>query len=143
MTLQMQSQMLRAFVNFFKGDLGNMGIFQNLSGMLGVRREMNVEEFMSAAEAEEIDVMHQRADFYVKPIALQSDGDLKIVEEELNNKNLVLLNITPIARNPAKLKQAVEHLRKFTQSINGDIARIDEDKIMLTPANVKIVKKRR
>ncbi len=119
-----------------------MGIFQHLSSALGVRREMNVEEFMSAAEAEEIDVMHQRADFYVKPIALQGDGDLKIVEEELNNKNIVLLNITPIARNPAKLKAAVEHLRKFTGGINGDIARIDEDKVMLTPANVKIVKKK-
>ncbi len=111
--------------------------------MLGVRKEMNVEEFMSAAEAEDIDVMHQRADFYVKPIALQSDADLKIVEDELNNKNLVLLNITPIARNPQKLKSAVEHLRAVTSRINGDIARIDEDKIMLTPANVKIVKKRR
>lgn len=119
-----------------------MGLFQNLSGMLGVKREMNVEEFMSAAEAEEVDVMHQRADFYVKPIALQSEADLKVVEEELTNKNLVLLNVTPIARNPAKLKAAVEHLRKFTMGINGDIARIDEDKIMLTPANVKIVKKR-
>lgn len=120
-----------------------MGIFQNLSNVLGVKREMNVEEFMSAAEAEDIDVMHQRADFYVKPIALQNDGDLKIVEEELNQKNLVLLNITPVARNPAKLKAAIEHLRKFTSHMNGDIARIDEDKIMLTPANVKIVKKRR
>ncbi len=120
-----------------------MGIFQHLSNVLGVRKEMNVEEFMSAAEAEEVDVMHQRADFYVKPIALQSDGDLKIVEEELTNKNIVLLNITPIARNPNKLKSAVEHLRKFTASMNGDIARIDEDKVMLTPANVKIVKKRR
>ncbi len=119
-----------------------MGIFQKLSNVLGVRKEMDVEEFMSAAEAEEIDVMHQRADFYVKPIALQSDADLKIVEEELNNKNLVLLNITPIARNPTKLKTAVDQLRKFTQSINGDVARIDEDKILITPANVKIVKKR-
>ena len=120
-----------------------MGIFQNLSNVLGVRKEMNVEDFMSAAEAEEVDVMLQRTDFYVKPIALQSEADLKEVEEELNNKNLVLLNITPIARNPNKLKAAVEHLRKFTTGLNGDIARIDEDKIMLTPANVKIVKKRR
>ena len=90
-----------------------MGIFQNLSNALGVRKEMSVEDFMSAAEAEEVDVMHQQADFYVKPIALQTDADLKVVEEELTNKNLVLLNITPIARNPNKLKAAVEHLRNM------------------------------
>jgi SepF-like predicted cell division protein (DUF552 family) len=104
---------------------------------------MDIEEFMNAAEAEDIDVLHKAADFYVKPIALQSDGDVKIVEEELKQRNLVLLNISPIARNPNKLKESVNNLKTFVSSMNGDIARIDEDKILLTPANVKIVKKRR
>ena len=106
-------------------------------------REMNIDEFMSAAEAEEIDVMHESADFYVKPISLQTEADVKIVEEELNNRNLVLLNITPIARNPQKLKDAIAAMRAHAVKINGDIARIDENKILLTPARVKIVKKRR
>ncbi len=120
-----------------------MGVFGGLSKALGISREMDVEEFMSAAEAEDVDVLHKAADFYVKPISLQSEADLAIVEEELKNKNLVLLNIAPIARNPTKLKSAVAQLRSFTSSVNGDIARIDEDKILLTPHNVKIVKKRR
>ncbi len=120
-----------------------MGVFGGLSKALGISREMDVEEFMSAAEAEDVDVLHKAADFYVKPISLQSEADLTIVEEELKNKNLVLLNIAPIARNPAKLKTAVGQLRSFTSQLNGDIARIDEDKILLTPHNVKIVKKRR
>jgi len=120
-----------------------MGIFGGLTKALGISKEMDIEEFMSAAEAEEVDVMHKAADFYVKPIALQSDGDVKIVEEELKQKNLVLLNISPIARNPNKLKESVNSLKSFVNALNGDIARIDEDKILLTPANVKIVKKRR
>lgn len=119
-----------------------MGILSKLSRSFGMSRDLSVDEFMSAAEAEGIDVMHEAADFYVKPISLQSEADAKIVEEELNNKNIVLLNITPIARNPAKLKNVVTELRKFVQKINGDIARIDEDKILLTPAKVKIVKRR-
>jgi len=119
-----------------------MGIFKGLSSALGLSREMSIDEFMSAAEAEDVDVLHKAADFYVKPISLQTEADLKIVEEELKQRNLVLLNITPIARNPAKLKSAVNELRTFVMGVNGDIARIDEDKILLTPHNVKIVKRK-
>lgn len=119
------------------------GFLSKIKEALGGSKGMDVDEFMSATDAEEVDVMHKAADFYVKPIALQSDDDLKIVEEELKNRNLVLLNITPVARNPAKLKQSVDELRRYVATIDGDIARIDEDKILLTPHNVKIVKRKK
>jgi len=98
---------------------------------------------MSAAEAEDVDIMHKAADYYVKPIALQSESDVKAVQEELKQRNHVLLNFSPIQRNPAKLKATIMELKAFVNSINGDIARIDEDKILLTPHNVKIVKKKK
>ncbi|MBI4360816.1 cell division protein SepF [Candidatus Micrarchaeota archaeon] len=120
-----------------------MGILSKLTQSLGISSDMNVDEFMSAAEAEDVDVMHQSAKFYVKPIALQSDGDVAIVQEELAHENLVLLNISPMARNPTRLKAVVQQLKEFTLKQNGDMARIDEDKILLTPAEVKIVKRRR
>lgn len=120
-----------------------MGFFQKLSSALGVSRPMDLDDFMTAAEAEDVDVMHKAADFYVKPISLQNDSDVSVVEEELRNRNIILLNITPIARNPAKLKDVVGKLRGFVTQLNGDIARIDEDKILVTPHNVKIVKKRK
>ncbi len=119
-----------------------MGVFDSLTKALGIKREMNLDEFMTAAEAEEVDILHKEADFYVKPIALQRETDVSIVEEELKNRNLVLLNITPIARNPQKLKDVISRLKGFAVEINGDIARIDEDKILLTPHNVKIVKRK-
>ena len=118
-----------------------MGIFQGLGKAFGVTKEVNIDDFMTAAEAEHVDVMHEEASSYVKPITLQMDSDIKLVENELNSKNIVLLNISAYARNPSKLKTAVGMLRQFAHSIGGDIARIDEDKIMLTPAKVKIVKK--
>ncbi len=120
-----------------------MGILSKITKALGLSKELNVEEFMTASEAEEVDVLHKAADFYVKPVSLQADSDIKVVEEELRQKNIILLNITPIARNPIKLKSAVNELRSFAHSINGDIARIDEDKILLTPHNVKIVKRKK
>jgi len=120
-----------------------MGIVSALSKALGFTSDINVEEFMSAGEAEDVDVMHEAADFYVKPIALQTEEDIKAVENELTQKNIVLLNFAPILRNPAKLKSVITDLKKFVHKINGDIARIDEDKILLTPAKVKIIKKRK
>jgi len=120
-----------------------MGVLSGITRALGLAKELNVEEFMSASEAEEVDVLHKAADFYVKPVSLQADSDIKVVEDELRQKNIILLNITQIARNPAKLKSAVNELRYFAHSINGDIARIDEAKILLTPHNVKIVKRKK
>lgn len=120
-----------------------MGVIGNLTKALGIAREMNVEEFMTAAEAEDVDVLHKSADFYVKPIALQTENDVNIVREELKQRNIILLNISPLARNPAKLKTVVMELKDITVKMNGDIARIDEDKLLLTPANVKIVKRKK
>jgi hypothetical protein len=46
-------------------------------------------------------------------------------------------------RNTAKLKMIVDNIKAHVHKINGDIARIDEDKILLTPTKVKIVKTRK
>ncbi len=119
-----------------------MGIFDKLGKALGIGKELSVDEFMTTEEAEDVDIMHQAADFYVKPIKLQTDEDIKLIELELSNKNIILLNITPVARNPAKLKAYVADIKNFVTRINGDLARLDEDKLLITPANVKIVKKR-
>jgi len=120
-----------------------MGLFQKISHVLGLGRDMDIEEYMDTIELEEVDMMHEAADFYVKPVALESEADAKVIAEELKNKNIILLNITPMARNQAKLKAIVNELKKFVHKINGDIARIDNEKILLTPAKVKIVKSRK
>ncbi|MFA6036023.1 MAG: cell division protein SepF [Candidatus Micrarchaeia archaeon] len=120
-----------------------MGLLQRLSSALGVSKGMDIEEYMDTMELENVDMMHEAADFYVKPVALESEADAKVIAEELKNHNIILLNITPMARNQAKLKMIVAELKKFVTKLNGDIARIDNEKILLTPAKVKIVKSRK
>ncbi len=120
-----------------------MGIFEKISKGLGLGKEMNIEEYMNAVEMEDVDVLHQAADFYVKPIALESESDVSVITEELKNRNIVLLNVSPMSRQPNKLKQIVDNIKLFVQKNNGDIARIDNDKILLTPSKVKIVKSRK
>jgi len=119
-----------------------MGILQNLSKAFGLSKDMDVEEYMDTMELENVDLLHEAADFYVKPVALESEADMKVIQDELKQKNIILLNITPMMRNQAKLRTIVNELKTFVMKINGDIARIDNEKILLTPSKVKIVKKR-
>jgi hypothetical protein len=46
-------------------------------------------------------------------------------------------------KRPNTQKTIVESIKEYITKINGDIARIDQDKILLTPAKVKIIKKKR
>lgn len=122
---------------------GIMGIFEKISKGLGMSKEMNIEEYMNTVEMENVDVLHEAADYYVKPIALESEGDVSVIMEELKARNIILLNVSPMKRNTAKLKMIIDNIKSHVSKINGDIARIDEDKILLTPSKVKIVKTRK
>jgi SepF-like predicted cell division protein (DUF552 family) len=55
---------------------------------------------------------------------------------------MVLLNIEPLyKKNTIKLRQAVSEIKGTIHDINGDIARLSDTKVLVTPANVKIAKK--
>ena len=123
-----------------------MGLFDDLSKSLGIAKDQdvdNIEEYMDSVDMENVDVLHEAADFYVKPISLESESDATVVMDELKQRNLVLLNVSSMKRNTAKLKMIVDNIKAHVQRTNGDIARIDEDKILLTPTKVKIVKTRK
>ena len=45
-----------------------MGLFDKLGKSLGASsKDLNIEEYMNAAEIEDVDVLNEPADFYVKP----------------------------------------------------------------------------
>lgn len=120
-----------------------MGILEKITKSIGISKDVNLEEYISAVEIENVDVLHEAADFYVKPIALESEADVSVIMEELKAKNIILLNVSPMSKQPNKLKQIIDNIKMFITKINGDIARIDNDKILLTPSKVKIVKSRK
>ncbi|MCX8197759.1 MAG: cell division protein SepF [Candidatus Micrarchaeota archaeon] len=120
-----------------------MGILEKITKSIGISKEMNLEEYMNAVEMENVDVLHEAADFYVKPIALESEADVSVIMDELKAKNIILLNVSPMSKQPNKLRQTIDNIKMFITKINGDIARIDNDKILLTPSKVKIVKSKK
>ena len=72
--------------NQAKGD--KMGLFNKLGGVMGTSKGLDVEEYMNSEEMEGVDIMNEPADFYVKPVSLQSDADVALIESELQRKNM-------------------------------------------------------
>ncbi|MEM0201737.1 MAG: cell division protein SepF [Candidatus Micrarchaeaceae archaeon] len=120
-----------------------MGIFDKLGKALGTTNDLNIEDYMNSAEMENVDVMNEPADFYIKPLTLQQESDIQTIENELQKKNIILLNVSELAKRPNTLKGLVDTIREYVTKINGDIAKIDDDKIILAPAKVKIIKSKK
>lgn len=119
-----------------------MGIFDKLGGMMGGGKDMDVDTYMNSEEMANVDVMNEPADFYVKPVALQSEADVALIQAELQRKNIILLNISEMAKRPQTLKSIVDNLKAYVDKTNGDIAKLDDEKILLTPSKVKIIKRK-
>ncbi len=103
---------------------------------------VDIEEFLNNLDVEE-ETMVEEADAYVKPISLSGDQDTTMVIDELKKGNIVLLNIGDLSkRNAIKLRELVNTIRNAAEEINGDIARISTERILVTPSKVKIIKRK-
>ncbi len=115
-----------------------------LDSLFGGKREeeINLDEFLTSLE--EGEEVLEEAKMYVKPLQLTSSKDYDAVVQELEKGNIVLLNIRPLAaKNAVLVKEVVSKLKEHVQGIGGDIARITEYHLLVTPSGVRIVRRRR
>jgi hypothetical protein len=76
---------------------------------------------------------------YLKAMPLRELTDLEKVENEVKNGNIIILRITPLASKSIEdVKQAVDQLYTFAESIKGDIARLGEERIVICPEKIRI-----
>ena len=110
--------------------------------LIGKGEEIDIEEFVNNLDSEDEDP-YEDADAFVKPISLQSEEDKDLVIEEAKKGNIILLNISDLSkRNAIKLKELVNGIKQGVEAIDGDIARITQDRIIVTPSKVKIIKRK-
>ena len=103
---------------------------------------IDIEEFLNTLDVEE-ETMYEDADAFVKPMTLSNQDDANAVVNEAKEGNIVLLNIEGLAkRNALKLKELVTGIKNQISEIDGDIARISHDRILITPSKVKIIKRK-
>jgi SepF-like predicted cell division protein (DUF552 family) len=118
-----------------------VGFFKKLTGQ-ATSDESGIEEYLDTLGLESEQFMEDEADVWVKPIVLEDVGDTASIVTELGNGNIVLLNIEPLMkRNASKLKLVINKIKIAAKTVDGDIARLSEYKLLVTPKGIKVSRK--
>jgi uncharacterized protein len=81
----------------------------------------------------------QKTPVYLKALTLRDISDITAIKEDIKKQMILILRVTPLAQKDVEeLRKVVEDLYSYAQSIGGDIARLGEERIVITPPGVKI-----
>lgn len=76
---------------------------------------------------------------YLKAMPLRELSDLENVKDEVKNGNIIILRVSPLANKSIEdVKNAVNELYQFAESIGGDIARLGEERVVICPKTIRI-----
>jgi uncharacterized protein len=76
---------------------------------------------------------------YLKAITLRDPTEVQLIKEDLEKQMIVIIRVTPLAQKSVdELRRVIDDLYKFVQSAGGDIARLGEERVVITPSKVKI-----
>ena len=83
----------------------------------------------------------QESPTYLKAITIRDSSDIHTITEDIKKGMVLILRVTPLAQKDVKkLRKLVEELYVIARDSNADIARLGEERIIVTPPNVKIWK---
>jgi uncharacterized protein len=83
----------------------------------------------------------QKEPIYLKAITLRDISDLNIIKEDARKQIILIIRVTPLAQKDTdNLRKAIEDLYNYVKSTGGDIARLGEERVVITPPSVKIWK---
>jgi SepF-like predicted cell division protein (DUF552 family) len=95
-------------------------------------KELSDEEFIEL-DTEDVETPSGKIPIRVDKIEDFSDSDR--IQKQVRSGNIVLVKIKALRnKDVSELKRAIDKLRKTCIAINGDIAGIDEDWVILTPS---------
>ena len=76
---------------------------------------------------------------YIKAIPLRAYEDIDIIKAEVRAGNIVICNVAPLAKtNIEDVKRGINELNEYARLTDGDIARLGEERVIITPVNVQI-----
>jgi SepF-like predicted cell division protein (DUF552 family) len=81
----------------------------------------------------------QKIPTYLKAITLRDSSDIPSIKNDAKKNMILILRVTPLAQKDIKeLRKVIEQLYTYVQSLGGDIARLGEERVVITPPGVKI-----
>jgi SepF-like predicted cell division protein (DUF552 family) len=76
---------------------------------------------------------------YLKAVPLRSLSDIDSIKNEVRSGTILIVKVSPLAdKSIDDVKKAVNDLCEFIKTIDGDIARLGEERIVVTPSGVRI-----
>ena len=83
----------------------------------------------------------QSSPTYLKALTIRDPSDTHGIKEDIKKGMILILRVTPLAqKNVEKLRKVVEELYVIARDSNSDIARLGEERIIITPSRIKIWK---
>jgi len=78
---------------------------------------------------------------YLKAITIRDSSDIHTIKEDVKKGMILILRVTPLAQSDVeKLRKVVEELYVIARDSGADIARLGEERVVVTPPGVKIWK---
>ncbi len=84
----------------------------------------------------------QGARMFVRVGEIQRYEDLKDFADYVYGGNVLILDFSPIAEEEVILKRITNELKKMTKEINGDIAGIGNNLMIVAPSQVKVERRK-
>ncbi len=103
--------------------------------MVGISMRSVIDKIIGKSEETAV----APSETYIKAIPLKAYEDVDIIKSEVRAGNIVITNVSPLAKqNIDDVKRAINELNEYAVLIKGDIARLGEERVILTPKSVKI-----
>ncbi len=78
---------------------------------------------------------------YLKAITIRDSSDIHSITEDIKKGMILILRVTPLAQKDVdQLRKLVEELYSVVKINDSEIARLGEERIIVTPSVVKIWK---
>ena len=111
---------------------------ETANGSTIITQESSEETVATQADQKQ-DVAEIPSKTYLKAMPLRELSDIEKIKTEVNNGNIVILRVTPLATKSIEdVKNAVNELFQFAESMGGDIARLGEERVVMCPKSVRI-----
>jgi len=100
-----------------------------------IAKEVPVLEVEDSTVAPDLEV----EPIFVKSVELKDPVEVQEVSEEVRRGNIVVVDIEEILRqDPGELRRAVEQLKEIARKLGGDIGKLTDSKVIITPKFIKI-----
>jgi len=116
-----------------------MGIVNKI---LGEKGSGNVDGYVDLEKYVETTGNTGGAKMFVRVGEIQRYEDLKEFTDYVYGGNVLILDFSPIAEEEVILKRITNDLKKLTKEINGDIAGIGNNLMIIAPSDVKVERRK-